>query len=214
MFMKSLKILLFVSFICLSGCMRLRQIRYEPAPNSYYLNPAKDLNRLGKVALVELTSQSVLPALSMNITESLFQEIQKEQLFSLITIQQDDPAWKSLQLNNDGNYSFEELALIRSILRCDGILMGTITVFEPYPHLTIGLRLRLIDLEDGELVWAMEQVWDTTDKTTQKRIEDYYSPKRIILKDEDLRGQLGSVSTLKFLKFVAHEITMTLHAGR
>lgn len=214
MFMKSLKILLFVLFVCLSGCMRMRQIRYNAAPNSYYLNPAKDLNRLGKVTLIELTDHSVAPGLSMRMTESLFQEFQKQQLFSLTTVPLDDPAWRSLQLNNDGNYSFEELVLIRSILRCDGILMGTITVFEPYPHLTIGLRLRLIDLSDGELVWAMEQVWDTTDKTTQERIEDYYSPKRIILKDEDLRGQLGSVSTLKFLKFVAHEITMTLQAGR
>lgn len=206
--MKNLVKLLMTALICLSGCVQQRI--YKSPSYAYYLNPAKDLRDIGRVALLEMTSYPVVPDLPMAVTESLYEEIQKKQIFSLITIQQDDPEWRHLQLSSDKKYSFEELNQIRNQLKCDAFLVGTITHFEPYPHMAVGLRLRLIDLSDGGLFWAMEQVWDTSDKNTLERIEAYYNPSDIILNEENLSGRLGSVSTLKFLKFVSYEIASTM----
>lgn len=206
--MKNFRTLLLLQLLLLPGCVRY--VAYESAPNNYYLNSAKDVKMIGRVALVELTNNSPIPQISLGVTESLFQEIQKRQIFGVTKFWQDDPDWRSLQMDIDTSYSFEELVQMQKMLKCDAVLSGTITGFEPYPHMSIGLRLRLIDLYDGQLIWALEQVWDTTDKMTQKRIEAYYNPKRPMLDDENLSGQLGSVSSLKFFKFVAHEITETL----
>jgi hypothetical protein len=200
--------LLLLQLIVLSGCARY--VTNESAPNSYYLNPSKDLKRVGRVALVELKNNSSVHQISPKMTDSLFQEIQKRQIFGLTRIWQDDPAWRGLQLESGMNYTYEELAQMRKALKSDAVLTGTITSFEPHPHMAVGLRLQLIDLTDGQLVWAMEQVWDTTDKTIQKRIEYYYNPRQLIFYDENLSGQLGSVSSLKFFKFVSYEITETL----
>ena len=160
--------------------------------------------------MVELTNNSSVHQISPNVTESLLQEMQKRQIFGLTKVRQGDLVWRSLQVDIDTNYTFEELAQMRKSLKCDAVLTGTIMGFEPYPHMAIGLRLQLIDLSDGRLIWALEQVWDTTDKTTQNRIEMYYNPRCLMFDDENLSGQLGSVSSLKFFKFVAHEITETL----
>lgn len=206
--MKTLKILILLHIVLLSGC--IRYISPKEAPHQFYLNPEKDLHKIGRVALVELTNNSSVHQISPNVTEALFQEVQKRQIFGLTKVMQDDPSWRSLQLNVDMNYSYEELAQIQKTLKCDAVLTGTITGFEPYPHMTIGLRFRMIDLSDGRLIWAMEQVWDTTDKSTRDRIEAYYCPKRILVNDENLNGQLGVISSLKFFKFVAYEITETL----
>ncbi len=196
--------------ILVPGCIRY-PVQETPS-HSYYLNPAKDINQIGRVALIDLNNSSTVHHISENVTDALYQEMQKKQIFGLIRIQQDNPAWRVMQLDPDSNYTLEQIALMRKTLKCDGVLTGTITVYEPYPHLTLGLRLRLVDLTDGQLLWAIEQVWDTTDKSTRDRIEAYYTPKKIILNDENLSGQLGSVSSLKFFKFVAHEITDTLPA--
>ena len=209
--MAKVKILLLFQFIFVSGCAHY--VAHEPLPSSHYLNPEKDLKMIGRVALVELTNNSVVHQISPDVTEALFQEIQKKQIFGLTKIQQDDPVWRSLQLDMDSNYTLEELARIRKMLKCDAVLTGKITGFDPYPHMTLGLQLRLVDLSDGGILWAMEQIWDTADRTTQDRIQEYYNPKRLILKDENLSGQLGSVSSLKFFKFVAHEIAETLQSG-
>ena len=83
------------------------------------------------------------------------------------------------------------------------------TEFGPYPHMTIGLRLKLLDLRDGQLLWALEQVWDSADKTTESHIKDYFlSQKRTGY--APLHEQLATVSSLEFIKFVSYEVAETL----
>lgn len=106
-------------------------------------------------------------------------------------------------------YTLEQLSAIRKTLRCDAVLRGTITAFEPYPYMIIGLRLELVDLADGQLLWALEQIWDTTDKSTEDRIKNYYSSYKII-GSATLQEKLGTISSLKFVKFVAYETAETL----
>jgi len=112
-------------------------------------------------------------------------------------------------LDIESKYTLEQLMAIREVLKCDGVLLGTITEFRPYPHMTIGLRLKLLDLRDGQLLWALEQVWDSADKTTENRIRDYFlSQKRSGY--APLHEQLATVSSLEFIKFVSYEVAETL----
>ena len=97
---------------------------------------------------------------------------------------------------------------IRETLKCNGVLIGTITEFRPYPHMVIGLRLKLLDLRDGSLLWALEQIWDIDDKKTEYRINNYYqSQKR--MDSVSLMDHLVSVSPLEFIKFVSYEVAGT-----
>lgn len=217
----AVKLLLLLVF--LSGCVVYRAA--EPAANYYYLNPYKDLSAIGRTAFVELDNESSYPQISADVTEALFQALQKKQLFGLTIVHKNDPLWHSLQSQLKGcpetqnaaamtsgtvsEYNLEQLSAIRKTLKCNAILTGTITQYRPYPHLTIGLRLKLIDLRDGQLLWALEQVWDSTDKTTERRIRNYYSS-RILPRFASLGEQLGVVSSLKFIKFVGYEVARTL----
>lgn len=207
--MNSVKTILLLLPVLLSGCGF--NAAYKPAANYYYLNPDKDLSAIGRTALVELGNDSAFPQISADVTEALYQALQKKQVFGLTVVRQSDPAWRKLQLQLDLNsaYTLEQLSAMRKTLNCDAVLIGTVTVFEPFPHLIIGLRLKLRDLTDGEVLWALEQIWDTTDKTTQERVKNYY--KHCILPGfETLQEKLGTVSSLRFLKFVAFETSETL----
>jgi hypothetical protein len=181
----------------------------EPLNQFYYLNPNKDLSTIGKVALVELANNSSHPNISSSIIEALYQALQKKQLFSISIIMQDDPDWNSLQIESNASYSSKQLLAIKKTLKCDAILIGTITEYQPYPHMTMGLCLKLIDLNDGQLVWAVEEIWDTSDKKTEYRIERYFN----INNRSDLtplHKELMAVSPIKFQKFVAYEVAETL----
>ncbi len=197
--------------VLLSGCGFYAA--YEPAANYYYLNPNKDLSTIGRTALVELANDSAFPQISADVTEALFQALQKKQVFGLTVIRQNDPAWRKLQLDLNSAYTLEQLSAMRKTLNCDAVLIGTVTGFEPFPHLTIGLRLKLIDLADGQLLWALEQIWDTTDKTTQDRIKNHYRH-HLLPGFETLQEKLGTVSSLMFVKFVAYETAETLQPKR
>ena len=192
--------------VLFSGCQT--QSPSTPATNHYYRNPDKKFITIGRAAIVELNNDSSYPQISGDITGSLYQALQKRQVFGLTLVHQDNPSWKSLQLQQDSTYSFEQLLAIRETLKCDGVLVGTVTEYRPYPHMTVGLRLKLLDLRDGQLIWALEQVWDSADKTTEKRIKDYFkSQKREAF--APLHDQLAAVSPLEFVKFVSYEVAAT-----
>ena len=190
-----------------------------PVADYYYLNPDKNLSATGRVAIVELDNNSSYPQISADVTESLFQALQKKQVFSLTVVRKNDPAWRSLQpktqnktLTACSTYTLKQLFAIRKTLKCNAILRGTITKYQPYPHMAIGLRLKIVDLKDGQLLWALERIWDSADKTTEYRIKNYFqSQMRSGL--APFHEQLMTVSSLKFIKFVTYEVAETLRAG-
>jgi len=192
----------------LSGCNI-----YSAAPpgscTEYYSNPDKDLASVGRIAIVELDNHSSYPAISADVTKSLFQTLQKKQVFGLTIVRQNDPEWRSLQLDLDTTYTLEQLLAIQKTLKCDAVLLGSVTEYQPYPHMAIGLQLKLVDLKDGQLIWALEQIWDSADKTTEYRIE-YYFKNHLRSGFAPLHEQLVAVSSIKFINFVTYEVAETL----
>lgn len=192
--------------VILSGCHS--HSASAPVSDYYYLNPNNKLATIGRVAIVELNNDSSYPQVSADVTLALYQALQKRQVFGLTVIRQDNPSWRSLQLDGESSYNLKQLLAIREALKCDGLLLGTITEYRPYPHMAIGLRMRLLDLRDGQLQWALEQVWDSDDKTTERNIKSYYnSEKRPGF--APLHEKLAAVSPIEFNKFVSYEVAGT-----
>jgi len=181
----------------------------DPMANSYYLSPNKDLRRLGRVALVEMDSLASVPEITAATTDSLFVEVQKKQVFGVMVVHRDDPAWQNLRENLDSVQALHQLATVCNNFGCNGLLVGTVTRYQPYPHMVLGLRLKLLDLTDGQVLWAVEQAWDASDRTIQKRIKAYSRESRKA-GQPSLREDLVIVSPLSFCKFVAYEVATTL----
>ena len=208
--MNKLKTLFLLLPVCLFGCMI--NMTDKTVPNYYYLNPYKNLDTIGRTVLVELANDSDFPHISADVTKALFHELQKKQIFGLTVVRQNAPEWQSLRLDMN-KYTLEQLSAIRKTLKCDAVLKGTVTGFKPFPHMAIGIRIELRDLTDGQLLWALEQIWDTTDKTTKQRLEKYYKH-HLLPGSAVLEEKLGTVSSLKFIKFVAYETSETLQFKR
>ena len=100
--------------------------------------------------------------------------------------------------------------MLRKNLKADAVLVGEVTQYYPYPRLAIGLRLKLIDLRDGTLIWAIEQFWDSTDKQVENRAEDFFKT-QIRSGFDPIEYRMALVSPHMFLKFVAWEVGQTLH---
>jgi len=198
-----------LALILVGGC----ESEQDAMANAYYLSPNKDLRRLGRVALVEMDDTSSSPEIAAAVTDALFLQTQKKQVFGVMVVRRDDPMWQSLQENLDSLQALRQLVAVRETINCNGLLVGTVTRYQPYPHMIVGLRLKLLDLTDGQLLWGMEQVWDSADRSIQKRIKTY-------LKDQRHSGQAGLreelvvVSPLTFCKFVAYEVAGTFERAR
>ena len=181
---------------------------YQPA-GSYYLNPNKKPSSIGSVAIFEFENKSDHPTISSDMTKEFYTRMQKSAGFGTFFIDQKDPAWTSYRLDTYGRYSVDELREISKALRCQAVLIGTITEYQPYPHMTMGIRLKMVDLFDGQLLWAYENSWDCSDKQTQDEML-YYFKNTTRFGDSEVQKKLITISPLNFIKFIAHEASYTI----
>jgi hypothetical protein len=204
----SIKLLLLL-VLFLASCSSTKKSGPSSQSN-YYLNPKKPISTIGRVALIELKNLSPRPEVSADMTQALFEAIQKRNVFGLSIVYHTNPACKGILIEGNENYSLEQLALLHKNLKADAALIGEVTQYYPYPRLAIGLRLKLIDLRDGTLIWAVEQFWDSTDKQVENRAEDFFKT-QIRSGFDPIEYRMALVSPRMFLKFVAWEVGQTLH---
>jgi len=179
-----------------------------PGEHLFYPGTSKRLQNIGTVCVVELYNKTAYPQIADDVTESLYQALQKKHLLNLSLLRQSDAVYKNLQIHPDSPYTLEQLLATRKMLGVDAVLTGTVTSYAPYPHTMLGLQLKLIDLRDGQTVWAIEQIWDTAEKATEERIKKYFE--RQMRSGLPLGEQLAVLSSINFIRFVTYDVVETL----
>lgn len=181
--------------------------RSEAPAVHHYLAPPPALQNIQRVALIDLASE-LHPQIAQDMSEALFRSLQNKNIFHLVRIQRTDPACREI-LPPSQRYTLEQLSQLRESLDCDAILCGNIRTFESYPHMQIGLYLYLLDLREGKMVWAVDNLWDVRDKTTESRIKNFFE-NQLGQGYEPVQWRLGLLSPATFEKFVAFEVAKTL----
>ena len=192
-----------------SGCRIIQPVDIQTG--HYYINPEVRFSTIGKVAVLELENQSTRSEQSELMTQNLADSMGKKHIFSVQCIYRSDPVWQSLQLDSISQEDYEQLAHIREQLRVDAIVFGTICRYSSYPNFLTHLRLKMISLQDGKMVWAMEEVWDSADKKTAQRMQQFFKG-QMRQGYAPINWQIMITSPRAFSRFVTFEAAQTLPA--
>jgi TolB-like protein len=179
----------------------------------YYTAPRRDLVRVRRVAMLPLANESDHPGTQTGLSEELFRAVQACQLFHVRPLDPEAPEAAALPPVGTEPLTLGDLQRLRRALGSDAVLAGTVTRWQPYPRMQTGLYLRLVDLRSGEVLWAVDHVWDATDEHTQRRIRRFFAH-RMGTGTDPFGWELGTVSPRAFQKFVAHEVVETLPGRR
>jgi len=180
-----------------------------PPPISYYAAPLEDFARVQQVAFVGLSSAPDDEAVARDTSFAIFQAIQGKRMFQANLVERTDPALESVDATGRIPMTYRQMSEVRQALKCDAILLGSLSEFQQYPRMRMTIRLRLMDLRRGKLLWGVDQVWDTTDKATEERVRHYFCRKESG-ESAPMDWRMGIVSPRSFEKFVAFEIARTL----
>ncbi|MHC5146714.1 MAG: hypothetical protein ACYSOK_06415 [Planctomycetota bacterium] len=191
-----------------TGC-RVIQPKAQTPYGHYYLDDQGNFNSVDRVVLLELENQSARVELPEQLTQAMADSLGKKHLFSIHTINRMDPYWSRLNLDEIEASSPEDLASIGQELNVDAVVFGTIKRYRSYPHLLMALHLKMLDVRTGRLLWAMEQVWDSTDRQVELRMKEYYK-KEVRQGYQPLDWKIMVTSPRAFNKFVVYEIGQTL----
>jgi hypothetical protein len=192
-----------------SGCDSGDGVGAQPAgARPHYANPRKDMARIARIVLVEPMNLSADPQIPAAFTSALSSALERKSLFGQTVVFRKDQSFAKYQMDYE-KYPLETLKELHNAFGCDAIMTGTIRDYRTYPRMAISVRLRLVDLSDGDLIWAIEQVWDSTDKELSARMKGFF--------EQEMRGgyeplnwKMGLVSPIVFNKFVCYEIGETL----
>jgi len=179
------------------------------APLRYYISSPQEVMAVRRIVFIALEHNEHYPRIAGNMTESLYQSLQRKDLFHVELVQRTDPVCEGLPISLDGGFTMNELAEIRQRLKCDAVLFGKITHFQQYPVMKIGLYLQLVDLRKGKAIWSIDHTWDSTNKDAEASLKRYFQ--------KELRGayapvnwEMAIMSPLLYQKYVAWEATETL----
>lgn len=192
----------------LAGC----QSSPAPAPPQnicYYLSSPNDLACVQRVIMVELASDVNSRDIAPAMTEALLKALQEARFCQIDLLRREEKPCEQVPDDYRRPYNLQELKGMRDAIGCDTVIIGGVSDFQPYPRMQIRLFLRMIDLKDGKLIWGVDSVWDTTDKTTECRLKEFFEDK-MRSGYEPLRGRLGMISPAMFEKFVAYEVGQTV----
>lgn len=193
-----------LAMLLLGGCTQ-----YEPLGVNFYRARDPEMHQVTRIVFVNLSQDVGYPEIARRMTNALQEAMLQQGMFRVDVINVEHADLRDLNLTKREPFTVAELAEIRKSLRCDAILFGKMIRYQPYPSTLIGLYMRLVNLKDGRLLWAVDDTWDTTDRSTFRQIKEYYFDE---MRDtyDPAKADIGIMSTDGFQKFVAHQVVLTM----
>lgn len=150
--------------------------------------------------------------IDMQLIEANFsQELRKLNLFELVTVE--TKVMKELfgaeRLSSVEVLPTKLLAKLYELYAIDGVMLVDLTFFNAYQPVGMGVRAKLLDGHNGELVWAADELFDAADPAVSNAARKYFQTQSTT--EYPLhRTQTALHSTARFSKYVAHEVFDTI----
>lgn len=193
--------LLLIAFSC-AAPMRastLASARLAPDFESYTLR---------RVGLLPLTGAEMDPEREPEMQAAFFAEVSRMTNFEVVALTPEDleEVPRSEPYRRGGYQPRTVIALARRF-RVDALLIGTVTDYEVFPPLKLGVQLDLVASETGLAIWSASVVLDAGRQDVRDALEEW---SRRDLGEEGETWREGLVSPRKFARFAAHEIARLL----
>jgi hypothetical protein len=152
----------------------------DPAENVFAYPPKLSLD-LRRVAVLPLAAEAAggdLPDGCAALTPVLQEQLIKAGKFEVVAV---DPATlrrRTGQVNWTGAEVLppDFLAFLKREYGCDGVLFAELTTYRAYAPLAVGWRLKLVDVRSGQVLWAVDEVFDAKIPAVSLAAQRFTSP--------------------------------------
>lgn len=174
----------------LAGCTTLEDA-FDPSTlgpfhtvQNYKLTGGQLPDGLRRVAVVPL-----LPARGSRLAEHgaehlqpiLTDELSRSGLFSLLTLTPEKLHGLVGQrgVRAEEPLPFRFLETLKAETECQAVLFCELSVYQPYPPLSVGWKFHLFDITSGELLWSFDEVFDAGKPTVANSCRRYTRQSRL-----------------------------------
>lgn len=146
------------------------------------------------------------------VQESFIQELIKRNIFEVVTLTEEEME----DMFGFESYSSQEplpaklLTKLHNVYAIDGVMLVDLSFFSPYQPVGLGVRATLIDGHTGEIEWAADELFDSSNPQVANAARKYFQTESI---GQYPLHQTQTVlhSPKRFSKYVAAAIFDTIH---
>jgi hypothetical protein len=193
--------------LVLQGCESLRHSNTErrvPEQRNYFSEQMQGAP-MRRVAVLPAYNERYSGDYLRSIDSAFSGELTKRSLFEVVAVgrQELESVMGVRQLASVEVLPSNLLVKLREHLGVDGVLFIDLTQFSPYQPVSMGVRMKLVDVSTGQIRWAYDSLFDAANPAVAMSARDYQ-----LNASESVRpipGDGGSVllSPTLFSKYVA-----------
>ena len=137
----------------------------EYRPDNVFAYPAKfslELRRIAVLPLAVESSDNNLAEGCHALSPVIWEQLVKTKRFELIAVDATALRRATGQVNWTGaeTLPLDFLGFLRREYGCDGVLFAELTTYRAYAPLAVGWRFKLVDAHSGQIVWAVDELFD------------------------------------------------------
>lgn len=157
----------------LSGACQLERPPEKKTLNSYLAEPA-DLANVRRIMVLPFQQDGGAPTDTEEVRDAFIAELQKLRRFEVVPLPASASENEAMRASlRKGRLSTEAMVRLCDRYALDGLLVGTVTAWRPYTPAHLGLRTQLLSVHSGAAIWAVDAMFDSSDRTTISDLRHY-----------------------------------------
>lgn len=186
----------------------LPAVPYEPG-NVFSLGTIPE--GMIRVAVLPVHHPSDDPGLRSRADAVVRSEFSKTRLFESVPVSRDYliKYFGATQVDSAGLLPDALLERVSADFGADGVLFVDLTHYDPYRPISMGLRSKLVDLRDGEIIWVFDDLLDAGEPAIQSAVRRYAHEAQMEQFPQDTADSMLQ-SPSRFMRYVAHAAFHTL----
>jgi hypothetical protein len=169
-----------------------------------------DIRSMPRVLLMPLANETPFLAAGEDIRKALAAEFQCLGMFEVVMAPPNPAECDAKLVHTTGRFNEADLVRLAREFRTDGILVGVVTQYHPYPPPRIGLTLHLISASRGVEVASVQGIWDARDRRLAEEAKIYFRKTIFPRLNPSQESDVGLESPLLYARFVCNQAAQAL----
>ncbi|HHI79403.1 MAG TPA: hypothetical protein ENK02_05445 [Planctomycetes bacterium] len=198
--------------LALSSCFLFEKEEMgSEAPVSAFLGDRQDLRLCRRVLVLPIQSTNMTSTLRKDLEEALLSELAFQGRFQVLRMEPSQGAEgkEIYPTERRGRIDPDLVVELGRRYQADALLLTRVTQWFPYKPPRIGLRLQLVSVHSGKVIWAIDQTWDAGTERTRLDLINY--ARTTLAPQENLHGwEFLMISPRRFGRFALRRSVNTL----
>ncbi len=182
-------------------------------PTNFYIEPS-EVDTIRRIALMPVYSPNTNHQTQAVLDQAFLNKLSETQLFEVVMITREDLArrFSARAFNSASPIPDTLFNYVEEATYADAVVFFDVTSYSPYKPVKLGIRSKMMRMEDRKIIWAIDQSFDTGDQRVAEEAIDYQSDIRANPTPTRQPDRI-LISPSVFIYFAAERSVQTLKTG-